>query len=309
MFRPLLRNARRATASLRNPFDFSRSISISQNRNHHNNNNNDETFNWSSRIGGLCLAGALVGGSVVFASDDSIHAPSYPWSHNGAFNSFDTASLRRGFEVYRNVCASCHSMDFVCYRNLVGVTHTEEQAKALAASYTFMDGPNDEGAMFERPGKLSDKFKRPYNNDEHARFINGGALPPDLSLMAKARHNGCDYIFTLLTGYREPPAGITMRPGLHYNPYFPGAAIGMAKALSDGLVEYEDGTPATETQMAKDVTTFLNWCAEPEHDTRKLAGLKTVTAVFCLALTVGYYKRFGWAIHKTRKLSYVDFKV
>jgi len=309
MFRPILRNARLATArSLRNTIDFSRPISTSQSNNHHNNSNSD-AFNWSSRIGGICIATALMGGGVVLASgDDSIPTPRYPWSHNGMFQAFDSASLRRGYEVYRNVCASCHSMDFICYRNLVGVTHTEEQAKALAASFTMIDGPNDEGVMFERPGKLSDRFKRPYMNDEHARYINGGALPPDLSLMAKARHHGTDYIFTLLTGYREPPAGISLRAGLHYNPYFPGAAIGMAKALSDGMMEYEDGTPATETQMAKDVATFLNWCAEPEHDSRKQQGIKALFAMTCFCLLTGYYKRFKWSLFKTRKLSYMDFK-
>ena len=120
----------------------------------------------------------------------------------------------------------------------------------------------------------------PYANDNAARAANNGALPPDLSLIVKARHGGPDYIFALLTGYREPPAGVEIRPGLHYNPYFPGAAIGMAQQLFDGMVDYEDGTPATASQMAKDVTTFLNWAAEPEHDERKLMGLKVTPLTF-----------------------------
>lgn len=178
--------------------------------------------------------------------------------------------------------------------------------KKIAESYELIDGPNDQGEMFERPGKLSDVVPGPYANEEQARAANGGALPPDLSLMVKARHYGIDYIVALLTGYMEPPAGKVMLPGLHYNPYFPGGAIAMAKQLQDGQVEYEDGTPATEMQMAKDIAAFLAWTAEPEHDDRKQSGFQVMVALAVMVGITGFYKRWKWSIFKTRKISYVS---
>jgi ubiquinol-cytochrome c reductase cytochrome c1 subunit len=238
------------------------------------------------------------------SGEDHIPSPSFEWPHHGALASFDHASIRRGFQVYRQVCSSCHSLKRVAFRSLVGVTHDEAQMKAIAESYEVTDGPNDIGEMFERPGKLSDNIPGPYRNDEEGRAANNGALPPDLSLMVKARHYGIDYIFSLLTGYIDPPAGKAMLPGLHYNPYFPGGAIAMAKQLTDGQVEYEDGTPATEAQMAKDVACFLAWAAEPEHDQRKKSGVQFMAAICVAILITGYYKRFRWSVLKTRKISY-----
>jgi ubiquinol-cytochrome c reductase cytochrome c1 subunit len=182
-------------------------------------------------------------------SDDHVPPPSLSWAHQGWFSSFDYASVRRGFQVYRQVCASCHSIDKIAFRSLIGVTHDEEGVKKIAETYEVTDGPNDQGEMFERPGKVSDPIPGPYKNEAQARMANNGALPPDLSLMVKARHGGIDYVFALLTGYMDAPAGKTLLSGLHYNPYFPGGAIAMAKQLTDGQVEYEDGTPATETQV------------------------------------------------------------
>lgn len=239
-------------------------------------------------------------------SDDHVPALDYGWSHHGAVSSYDCASIRRGFQVYRQVCASCHSIDFVPFRRLVGVTHTEEELKKIAESYDIIDGPNDIGEMFERPGKLSDKIPGPYKNEEQGRAANGGAYPPDLSLMVKARHDHIDYILALLTGYTEAPAGKPMLPGLHYNPYFPGGAIAMPKPLMDGQVEYEDGTPATETQMAKDVACFLAWAAEPEHDERKKEGVRVIVALLFACACVGYYKRLRWSIFKTAKVTYTN---
>jgi ubiquinol-cytochrome c reductase cytochrome c1 subunit len=243
--------------------------------------------------------------SKVQCSDDHVPAIEYEFPMKGGLSSYDAMSIRRGFQVYRQVCASCHSMNKIAFRNMVGVSHTEEQMKAIAESYEVMDGPNDEGEMFERPGKLSDSFPSPYGNEEQARASNAGALPPDLSCLVKARHDGPNYIFALLTGYVDTPAGKQLPAGLHYNPYFSGGAIAMAKQLTDGQVEYEDGTPATEAQMAKDIAVFLAWASEPEADDRKKAGMKMLIGVLCAVAVTAVYKRFRWSVFKTQKHSWV----
>ncbi|KAJ3489634.1 hypothetical protein NLI96_g1982 [Meripilus lineatus] len=237
-------------------------------------------------------------------AEEGLHPPNYPWSHSGLLDTFDHASIRRGYQVYREVCAACHSLDRIAWRNLVGVSHTADEARTMAEEVEYEDGPNDQGEMFQRPGKLSDYMPAPYPNEEAARASNQGALPPDLSLIVKARHGGPDYIFALLTGYTEPPAGFEIRDGMNYNAYFPGNAISMARVLFDGVVEYEDGTPSTSSQMAKDVVTFLNWAAEPEHDERKKIGLKAVILFSALTAISLYVKRFKWSYIKTRKIVY-----
>lgn len=197
-------------------------------------------------------------------------------------------------------------MKFLHFRNMIGVCYSEKEIKALASEIEVVDGPDDSGEMFERPGKPADAFPKPYENDEQARNINNGALPPDLSLMAKARHQGEDYLFALLTGYREPPAGVTVNEdaGQYYNPYFPGGKIGMPKQLVDGAVEYDDGTPATESQMAKDVVAFLTWAAEPHEDNRKRLGTQFLVCLLMAAVLSGWYKRMRWSPLKARKISY-----
>lgn len=235
---------------------------------------------------------------------DHVPPPRFKWSHNGGLSSFDHASIRRGFQVYREVCASCHSINQMSFRNFVGVTHDESSMAKLASTYDIIDGPNDEGEMFERPGKLSDRIPGPYKNEEEGRFANNGSLPPDLSLIVKARHHGEDYIFALLTGYTDPPAGINILPNSYYNPYFLNGIIAMIKPISNGQIEYEDGTPCSEAQMAKDVATFLAWTAEPEHDMRKKNGIQWIVALITATLITGYYKRFRWAPLKSRKISY-----
>ncbi|KAF8603770.1 hypothetical protein BDV93DRAFT_492889 [Ceratobasidium sp. AG-I] len=241
-------------------------------------------------------------------AETGLHAAQYPWSHAGWLDSFDHASIRRGFQVYREVCAACHSLDRIAWRNLVGVSHTADEAKAMAEEVEYEDGPNDQGENFQRPGKLADYLPAPYPNEEAARASNAGAAPPDLSLIIKARHDGANYVFSLLNGYIDPPAGVEIREGLNYNPYFPGGSIGMARVLFDGLVEYDDGTPATTSQMAKDVVTFLNWAAEPEHDERKKMGLQAVIILSALTALSLYMKRFKWTVIKNRKLTYTPPK-
>nr|CAD7593299.1 unnamed protein product [Timema genevievae] len=216
----------------------------------------------------------------VKASDLELHPPKHPWSHKGYFSALDHASIRRGYEVYKQVCAACHSMKYIAYRNLIGVSHTEVEAKAEAEEVMVKDGPDDQGNYFNRPGKLSDYFPSPYPNEEAARAANNGAYPPDLSLITLARHGGEDYVFALLTGYCDPPAGIVLREGQYYNPYFVGGAISMAQALYNEVLEYSDGTPATASQVAKDVCTFLKWAAEPEHDQRKLMCIKCLSHIY-----------------------------
>jgi ubiquinol-cytochrome c reductase cytochrome c1 subunit len=170
-------------------------------------------LHWLAGAAGAA-AGAAAASSLLTASADhegehGLESPHYPWSHKGAFDAFDHASIRRGFQVYTQVCAACHSLQYIHYRDLVGVAYTEEEAKALAADVDVTDGPNDEGEMFERPGRLADVLPSPYANEQAARYANGGAYPPDLSLITNARHNGQNYVFALLQGYREPPAGIS----------------------------------------------------------------------------------------------------
>ncbi|GJD10918.1 Cytochrome c1-1, heme protein, mitochondrial [Galdieria sulphuraria] len=220
---------------------------------------------------------------ILKADDETLEPPKYPWNHSGPLSSFDAAAIRRGHQVYKNVCASCHSMESIAYRNLIGVAYTEEEAKAMAEEEEVEDGPNEE-----------------------ARYANSGALPPDLSYIVKARHHGEDYIFALLTGYRDPPEGVNIREGLNYNPYFTGGQIAMARALYDGAVEFDDGTPATTSQMAKDVVTFLAWASDPHQDERKKMGVQAVFTLSVLFLFALYSKRLRWSLYKSRRIEFRD---
>merc|ERR1712112_784175 len=222
-----------------------------------------------------------VGAAVAYKLDQSVkadltlHPPHLHWSHSGLIDSLDHASVRRGYQVYKQVCAACHSLRYMAYRNLVDVTHTEGEAKTEAEEVQVQDGPDESGEMFMRPGKLSDYFPKPFANDAAAAYANNGAIPPDLSYIALARHGGEDYIYHLLTGYCEPPAGLVLDEGQYFNPYMAGGgAIAMAPPLYSEAVEYGDGTPETLSQLAKDVSTFLVWAASPEHDMRKKMFIK-----------------------------------
>ena len=212
------------------------------------------------------------------------------WSFKGLFGKFDRAALQRGYQVYTEVCSSCHSMKYLSYRNLAekgGPEFSIEQAKAIAASFEVKDGPNSDGDMFTRPGRLSDKFVMPYDNVQAAQAANGGAYPPDMSVLVKARGGGVDYIYSVLQGYEDPPAGVTLDDGVYYNKYMIGNKIKMSSPLSDDIVEYSDGTQASVDQMAKDVTTFLTWAAEPELEERHRTGVKVM--IYLILLTTLVY--------------------
>jgi ubiquinol-cytochrome c reductase cytochrome b/c1 subunit len=266
----------------------------------------------------LALAAVLALGFALpaQAAGESEQPPRVKWSFAGPFGLYDRAQLQRGFKVYREVCQSCHSLSLLSFRNLAepgGPGFTEAQAKVIAEEYKVQDGPNDAGEMFERPGRLADRFPKPFPNDNAARAANGGALPPDLSVIAKARtyergfpwflldmvtqfqEQGPDYIVALLNGYEEAPQGFQLPPGSSYNKYFPGHAIGMPQPLSDGQVTYEDGAPQTVDQYAKDVTAFLMWAAEPHMEARKRVGFQVMIFLLIFAGLMYFTKKKVWA--------------
>lgn len=217
------------------------------------------------------------------------------WPHEGMFGSYDRAALQRGLQVYQNVCQACHSLQYVAFRNLEALGYSEDEVKAIAAQYTVTDGPDDQGDMFERPGRPSDHPPAPFPNAEAAAAANGGKAPPDLSLITKARADGANYLYSLLNGYEEAPADVEVPDGGYYNAYFPGHVIAMPPPLADEMVTYEDGTPATVEQMAADVTEFLAWAAEPKLEERKRAGLRVFLFLIVAAGLLYAYKRKIWA--------------
>lgn len=222
--------------------------------------------------------------------------PAQEWSFSGLFGTFDRAAAQRGWQVFEEVCHACHGLKFIAFRNLEILGFTPEQVEAIAAKYEVQAGPNDEGEMFMAPAKPSDHIPSPFPNDQAARFANNGALPPDLSLIIEARVGGPDYVYSILTHYQDPPPeGFALNPGMYYNQYFPGHQIGMPPPLSDDRVTYLDGTPATVSQMAHDVVTFLTWAAEPNMEERKQMGMKAL--LFLIVLTGFLYalKRQVWS--------------
>ena len=212
------------------------------------------------------------------------------WTFKGLTGKFDRPALQRGFQVYKEVCSSCHSMQYLSYRNLGelgGPEFSEAEVKAIAASIEIQDGPDSQGEMFFRPGRPSDKFKSPYPNVNASIAANGGAYPPDMSVLVKARPGGANYIYSVLVGYEEPPSGMVLDDGVYYNKYMIGNKIKMSAPLSDSIVDYTDGTEPTVDQMAKDVTTFLAWAAEPELEERHRTGVKVI--IYLVILTVLVY--------------------
>ncbi len=220
------------------------------------------------------------------------------WSFKSFFGKFDRASLQRGYQVYTEVCASCHSVKHLSYRNLAekgGPEFTEAEAKAIASSFEVTDGPDNTGEMFTRPAKLSDKFVMPYANIEEAKSANGGAYPPDMSVLVKARKGGADYVYSVLLGYEDPPKDMKLDDGVYYNKYMYGNKIKMAAPLSEGIVEYADGTKATEQQMAKDVVTFLMWAAEPHLEQRHKIGFRVIIYLIILTILVYFSMKKIWS--------------
>lgn len=266
-----------------------------------------------SKIAGLSVAAAIaLCSSVAMAAGggEDGGTPHYPikkphqtdWSFAGPFGKWDLGQLQRGFKIYQEVCAACHSIDLVAFRNLESLGFSDAQVKAIAAEYEVTDGPNADGEMFDRPAVASDRIPGPYENKEEAASANNGAAPPDFSLIAKARapergfptfvfdiftlyaENGPDYIYSLLTGYQDAPEGTEVPEGTHYNPYFiSGPALAMAQPLSEGIVSYDDGSPETVDQYSKDISAFLMWAAEPNLVERKALGFRVMIFLLLFA--------------------------
>jgi ubiquinol-cytochrome c reductase cytochrome c1 subunit len=251
-----------------------------------------------SRIATVAAALLLVLGpaaDLARAVEGALEPIGRSWPHAGLFGTFDRPAAQRGLQVYREVCSGCHSLDFIAFHNLAALGFSEDEVRALASEYTIIDGPDDEGEMFERPGQLTDRFPPPFPNEQAARAANGGALPLDLSLITKARADGTNYLYSLLLGYTEAPAGEEGPEGMYYNLYFPGHWIAMPPPLSEGQVAYADGTEATLEQMSNDVATFLTWAAEPTLEARKQTGLKVMLFLFVLTGLLYATKRKVWA--------------
>lgn len=249
----------------------------------------------------LCLAFSGASLAEEPAATSGNHAPEIAqqsWSFAPPFGSFDRAQLQRGYQVYKDVCSNCHSMRLLSYRNLGepgGPEFSPKAVEVLASQVQITDGPNEKGEMFQRPGRPSDRFRSPFANDQLARLANSGALPPDLSVIAKAREGGPDYIYALLTGYKQAPQGFELAPGMHFNAAFPGHQIAMPPPLSDGAVAYTDGTKRTLDNYARDVSAYLMWAAEPKLEERHMVGMRVIVFLIAFAVIMYLAKRAVWA--------------
>jgi len=247
------------------------------------------------RIAKSLLVAAFVAFSApAFAAGDVPVPPKQNWPHSGFFGTFDRAAAQRGFQVYKEVCAACHAMKQMRFRNLAGIGLSEAEIAAIAAEYETTDGPNDDGEMFQRPSRASDRFKSPFPNEQAARAVNNGAYPLDLSLIAKNRLGAENYVYALMTGYADPPAGMAMGDGMHYNKWFPGNQIAMGQPIQPDGVQYADGTPATVEQMSKDVATFLAFVASPHLEARNSLGVKVMIFLFLFTALLYATKRRIW---------------
>ena len=238
---------------------------------------------------GLALAPGLV------RADEQAPPPKQEWPFYGVFGTYDPAALQRGFQVYKQVCSACHNLDHLHYSDLAGIGYDAEQIKAIAAQYQVTDGPDKSGKMFKRPARPSDSWVGPFPNEEAAGATFGGAAPPDLSMIVKAREGGPDYVYGILNGFTNPPAGEKVPSGRYYNKYFLGHVIAMPPPLQANAVKFQDGTPATVPQMAHDVASFLTWASHPNLDERHRTGFKVI---LFLIITAGVFyaaKRKIWS--------------
>lgn len=236
----------------------------------------------------VCLSSPLYG-------TDSPPLPHEPWSFQGPTGTFDRRDMQQGFQVYKQVCAVCHGLEQISFRDLAALGYNPDEIKAIAAEYK-MEALNDTGDVIERSGLPTDKFPNPYKNEPAARAANNGAMPPDLSLIVKGRQGGSNYLYALLTGYEAtPPKDVELGEGMHYNLFFPGNQIAMPPPLSEGLVTYDDGSKPSVNQMAKDVVTFLAWTAEPELEARKKMGFKVLIYFIVFTILMYFLKKRIWA--------------
>ncbi len=249
----------------------------------------------STTFAALAACAALLAAGPAAAAGGGKAPESPGFSFQGPFGTYDRGELQRGFQVYQEVCATCHSLKYFAFRDLRSIGFDEAQAKAVAAQHEVTDGPDEEGEMFERPAVLADRMPAPFANDNAARAANNGALPPDLSLIVKARAGGEDYLYSLLTGYEDPPEGVELGEGMSYNPYFGGGQIAMPPPLFEDGVEYADGTTASVDRMARDVTAFLAWAAEPDMEARKRMGIKVMIFLVLMTALLYMVKRKVWS--------------
>jgi ubiquinol-cytochrome c reductase cytochrome c1 subunit len=244
----------------------------------------------------LTVVALLAFAGAARAQEEAPAPPHQQWSFQGVFGTYDQASLQRGFQVYKQICSTCHPVKHLFFRDLAQIGYTDDEIKALAATYQVTDGPNDQGQMYQRPARPSDPIPGPFPNDQAAKVANNGALPPDQSLIVKAREGGPDYVYSILTGFKEAPKDFKMQPNMNYNEYFPGHQIAMPPPLTtDGQLTFADGTKATVPQMAHDVVTFLAWASEPNLDERHRMGAKVILFLVIAAGIFYAAKRRIWA--------------
>ena len=248
----------------------------------------------SAALAAFALGLGAASTGTAFASGATEEPKQMQWSFDGPFGTYDKAAVQRGFQVYQGICQACHGLDHLHFRDLTDLGFTNDEVKVIAMAYEVTDGPDDEGKMFTRKALPADPIPNPFPNEKAAAYANGKA-PPDLSLVAKAREDGPNYIHSLLTGYEEPPADVHLTGSQYYNKYFPGHVIAMPPPLaSDGLVTYGDGTEATREQMASDVANFLMWAAEPKLEARKQTGVKVMIFLVIFAGILYIAKRRVW---------------